>query len=127
MPEEVRALVGAERAAGAAVARETPAKNEPRPTPAAAPTNAAIVAPPVGELKPGLGSASPEPSLVLSRDPALSGVVLIVRPRPPRPAAEASAEKSAERQPSTAEARPPPKAPVIVRSPERTVPSGTVG
>jgi hypothetical protein len=100
-----------------------------RPAAAPAPSQAQTAAVTPAELKPGLGSAPSEPTLVLSRDPALSGVVLIARPRPPRPAGDAAAEKPAERQPSNANAEPKPsaKAPVTVRSPERTLPSGAVG
>lgn len=129
MPEEVRALVGAAPTASAATAVETPAKDEPRSAVVAVPANPAIIAAPPGELKSGGGSASREPTLVLPRDPALSGLVLIVRPRPPRPAADAPAEKSAERQPANANAEPKPaaKAQVTVRSPERMPPSGAVG
>jgi hypothetical protein len=75
----------------------------------------------------GIDPASREPTLILPRDPALSGLVLIVRPRPPRPASDAPAEKSAERQPASAEAKPAAKPQATVRSPERTLPSGAVG
>ena len=134
VPEEVRALVGAAPApttasVGTPASTEAPAKDQPRPAVSAAPANPAMVEAPPRELKAGLGSASADPTLVLSRDPALSGLVLIVRPRPPRPASDAPAEKSAERQPANAnaEAKPAAKAPVTVRSPERALPSGTVG
>lgn len=129
VPEEVRPLVGAAPAATTASTVEAPAKDEPRPAAIAAPANSAMVEAAPRELKAGLGSASADPTLVLSRDPALSGLVLIVRPRPPRPASDAPAEKSAERQPANAnaEAKPAAKAPVTVRSPERTLPSGAVG
>lgn len=134
MPEEVRALVGAAPAAttvsAATIATtEAPAKDEPRPAVIAASANPAMVEAPLRELKAGLGPASPDPTRILSRDPALSGLVLIVRPRPPRPASDAPAEKSAERQPANTnpEAKPAAKAQATVRSPERTLPSGAVG
>jgi len=135
VPDEVRPLVGAAPAATTASTDPTAstvqaqAKDQPPPAAIAAPANPAMVEAPPRELKAGLGSASPEPTRILSRDPALSGLVLIVRPRPPRPASDAPAERSAERQPANAnaEAKPAAKAPVTVRSPERTLPSGAVG
>ena len=127
MPEEVRRLLGIEPTPSTAAVVEKTPKEEPRPAVIAAPGNPATTAAPAGELKPGGGSASREPTLVLPRDPALSGLVLIVRPRPPRPASDAPAEKPAERQPASAEAKPAAKPQATVRSPERTLPSGAVG
>ena len=48
------------------------------------------------ELKVGLGSSSAGPDLSLARDPALNLVILIARPRPPRPASATVSDKSAE-------------------------------
>src|SRR5207237_7731025 len=127
MPGEVRSPLGIEPTPSTAAVIEKPPKEEPRPAVIAAPANPATIAALPGELKTGGGSASREPTLILPRDPALSGLVLIVRPRPPRPASDAPAEKPAERQPASAEAKPAAKPQATVRSPERTLPSGAVG
>jgi hypothetical protein len=48
------------------------------------------------ELKVGLGSSAALPDFALTRDPTLNLVILIARPRPPRPASEAVSDNSAE-------------------------------
>ena len=76
------------------------AKEEPRhaPEPVLAKAPAEARGSPVvpSELKVGLGSSSAIPDLALSRDPTLNLVILIARPRPPRPASEAVSDNSAE-------------------------------
>jgi hypothetical protein len=64
------------------------------------------------ELKVGLASVSSASDLALTRDPALSRVILIV---PPRSATQATADNSAELQPTNADASGA-KAPVTRRS-----------
>jgi len=129
LPEELRALLGNAPVEKTAAAIEKPAKDEPRPVPrpaiAATVSQATTGAARPGELKPGLASASSAPALVLSRDPALSGVVLIARPRPPRPAAEAPAERPPANADAnaTADTKPPPRAQITVRAPERAPPA----
>ena len=56
------------------------------------------------ELRAGLGAASSVPDLALSRDPALNLVILIAKPRAPRPTNEAAPDHSAE-APANPEAR----------------------
>src|SRR5437764_11910110 len=97
MPEEVRRLLGIDPTPSTAAVIEKPPKEEPRPAVIAPPANPATIAAPPGELKTGGGSASRQPTLILPRDPAPSGLVLTVPPRPPRPASDAPAENSAER------------------------------
>src|SRR5262249_59857913 len=109
-PAELRPRLGSGPAETGAAPVEKAVKDEPRPAPPPAivtTSDHATTGPaPAGALKPGLASASLGLPVVLSRDPALSGVVLIARPRPPRPPAEAPAEKPGERQPANASANP---------------------
>ena len=145
LPEEFRALLGNGPPEMTAAPVEKPVKEAPQPVsppPVVTAGRAAIGAPHPGDLKPGLAAGSPPPDLVLSRDPGLSNVVVIARPRRPRPAAEAPGEKPGEQPPAnanasatadtkppananasaTAETKPPPKPQVTVRAPERAAP-----
>src|SRR5437763_13614392 len=126
MPEEVRRLLGIDPTPSTAAVVEKTPKEKPRPAVIAAPANPAISAAPPGEMKPGGGSASREPTLVLPRDPALSGLVLSVRPRPPRPASGAPADKEAQRQPASAEAKPAPSPQATARTADRARPTAAV-
>ena len=99
------------------------AKEEPRHAPepvlskAAADTRASPVASP--ELKVGLGSSTTLPDLALTRDPALNLVILIARPRPPRPASEAASENSAQPHAANPDAKPATKARSAEKAAER--------
>src|SRR5437763_1077475 len=70
-------------------ALRAPVKDEPRNAPARVhpkvPMEASGGPAARPELKVGLGSSSGVPDLALARDPALNLVILIARPRPPRP------------------------------------------
>jgi hypothetical protein len=139
LPEELRALLGSGPAVTTAVPVEKAVKYEPSPVPppaiVATSGHASTGAAPAGELKPGLVAAAPGLPLVLSRDPALSGVVLIARPRPPRPAPDAPADKPGERLPANtnpnssaaSETKPPARPPITVRAPERAPPANISG
>ncbi len=72
------------------------------------------------ELKVGLGSSSGVPDLALARDPALNLVILIARPRPPRPASEAASESSADSRAVNPDAKPAAKARTGEKAAERT-------
>ena len=72
------------------------------------------------ELKVGLGSSSGVPDLALARDPALNLVILIARPRPPRPASEAASESSADSRAANPDAKPAAKARTAEKATERT-------
>jgi hypothetical protein len=115
---------------------DKPVQDEPLPVsrPAAspiaapAPNQAETAAAMPVELKPGLAATSAAPHLLLLRDPALSGVVLIARPRPPRPPPETTTAKPGEQQSANGDPKPPPtRAQVTVRAPEKTSPSGASG
>jgi hypothetical protein len=71
------------------------------------------------ELKVGLGSSSAVPDLALSRDPALNLVILIARPRPPRPAGEAAPDSSAEPHAANLDPKPAAKARAAEKAAER--------
>jgi hypothetical protein len=74
------------------------------------------------ELKVGLGSSSSAGvlNLALARDPALNLVILIARPRPPRPASEAASESSADSRAANSDAKPAAKARTGEKAAERT-------
>jgi hypothetical protein len=82
------------RALRAPVKGEARASSEPVPSKGSAEAGRSPAAPP--ELKVGLGASSSAPDLALARDPALNLIILIARPRPPRPASEAVSDNSAE-------------------------------
>jgi hypothetical protein len=98
-------------------------KDEPRAGPEPVLPKAPVAATPgpvAGpELKVGLG-ASDLPDLGLTRDPALNLVILIARPRPPRPAGEAAPDSSAEPHSANPEAKPAAKARAGEKAAERT-------
>jgi hypothetical protein len=98
-------------------------KDEPRAGPEPVLPKAPVAATPgpvAGpELKVGLG-ASGLPDLGLTRDPALNLVILIARPRPPRPAGEAAPDSSAEPHSANPEAKPAAKARAGEKAAERT-------
>jgi hypothetical protein len=132
LPGALPALLGGAPVTPAA-APDKAAKDEAPPVSqpssvAPAPVAAASAAAP-GELKPGLAAASSAPNVALSRDPGLNGVVLIARPRPRRPAPEATAENSADRQPvnpsGTGDAKSLPKAQATVRAPDNPGPAAS--
>jgi hypothetical protein len=71
------------------------------------------------ELKVGLGSSSAVPDLALTRDPTLNLVILIARPRPPRPASEAASDNSAEPHAANTETKAAAKARAAEKAAER--------
>jgi len=105
------------------------AKEEPR----AAPQSTLPVPPEVTRgstagssgLKVGLGSPATVPDLGLSRDPALNLVILIARPRAPRPAADTASDNSAEPQTANTDTKPAAKPRAAERSAPRTPVPGT--
>jgi hypothetical protein len=107
------------------------AKEEPR----AAPQPALPVPPEVTRgstagssgLKVGLGPPSPVPDLALSRDPALNLVILIARPRAPRPAADTASDNSADPQAANTDTKPTARARAAERPPPRAPVPGTAG
>jgi hypothetical protein len=107
------------------------AKDEPRTAPAAplpaGPGSASGTAAVSSGLKVGLRSPSLVPDLALSRDPALNLVILIARPRAPRPAIESASDNSAESQAANTDTKPAAKARAAERSAPRTPMSGTAG
>jgi hypothetical protein len=84
-----------------------------------APANARVSPVASSELKVGLGSSSALPDLALARDPALNLVILIARPRTPRPASEAVSENSAEPHAANPDAKPATKARAAEKAAER--------
>jgi len=78
-------------------------------------------------LKVGLGPPSPVPDLALSRDPALNLVILIARPRAPRPAADTASDNSAEPQAANTDTKPTARARAAERPPPRAPVPGTAG
>jgi hypothetical protein len=107
------------------------AKDAPRtvaePTLAAPPEEARGSAAASSRLKVGLGSRSAVPDLALSRDPALNLVILIARPRAPRPASEVPSDGAAEPLAATTDAKPAAKPRAAERSAPRTPVPGTAG
>lgn len=103
-------------------ALRAPAENEARNIPqpvvpkAAAETRTNPVIP--SELKVGLGASSSAPDLALARDPTLNLVILIARPRPPRPVSDATPDGAAE--PHSANPDPKPAAKARTKAAERT-------
>jgi hypothetical protein len=78
-------------------------------------------------LRVGLGSPSAVPDLALSRDPALNLVILIARPRAPRPASEAPSDGPAEPSAANTDAKPAAKPRAAERSAPRTPMPGSAG
>jgi len=78
-------------------------------------------------LKVGLGPPAPVPDLALSRDPALNLVILIARPRAPRPAADTASDNSAEPQAANTDTKPTARARAAERPPPRAPVPGTAG
>jgi hypothetical protein len=72
------------------------------------------------ELKVGLGSSAALPDFALTRDPTLNLVILIARPRPPRPASDAASESSADSRAANPDAKPAAKARTAEKAIERT-------
>jgi hypothetical protein len=106
------------------------AKGEPRTAPEPVLPKAPVTATPSPvtgpELKVGLGS-SPVPDLALMRDPALNLVILIARPRPPRPAGEAAPDSSAEPRSANPDAKPAAKVRAGEKAAERTAERAAAG
>ena len=78
-------------------------------------------------LKVGLGSPSAVPDLALSRDPTLNLVILIARPRAPRPAADSASDNSAEPQTANSDTKPTARARAAERPAPRAPVPGTAG
>lgn len=78
-------------------------------------------------LKVGLGSPATVPDLALSRDPTLNLVILIARPRAPRPAADTASDNSAEPQAANTDTKPAARARAAERSAPRPPVPGTAG
>ena len=78
-------------------------------------------------LKVGLGPPAPVPDLALSRDPALNLVILIARPRAPRPAADTASDNSAEPQAANSDTKPTARARAAERPAPRAPVPGTAG
>src|SRR5882757_9284873 len=104
------------------------AKDEPRTAPAAplpaGSGSASGTAAVSSGLKVGLRSPSLVPDLALSRDPALNLVILIARPRAPRPASEVPSDGSVEPSAANTDTKPAAKARAAERSAPRTPMSG---
>jgi hypothetical protein len=78
-------------------------------------------------LKVGLGSPSAVPDLALSRDPTLNLVILIARPRAPRPAADSASDNSAEPQAANTDTKPAARARAAERPAPRPPVAGATG
>jgi hypothetical protein len=78
-------------------------------------------------LKLGLGPPAPVPDLALSRDPTLNLVILIARPRAPRPASEVPSDGATEPSAATTDTKPAARARAAERPAPRAPVPGTTG
>ena len=78
-------------------------------------------------LKVGLGPPATVPDLGLSRDPTLNLVILIARPRAPRPAADTVSDNSTEPQTANTDTKPAARARAAERPAPRAPVPGTAG